>query len=143
MSLRSDVLKLAASLPSGDPSRRKLLHSLTAGGGTIYAEVDSYGIRIWVAFAGYGRVHQITSDLKQMEKRMFKAMDATIGHLKDTPEILWDRYDIFAEPLDAKKRMMVMSGAVRSVGGGWDSNALAIVKSALARANVKLAPYPK
>jgi hypothetical protein len=144
--LRSAALEIAKGLPTGDPTRRKLLGALAAtkaaGDGTrkIQIDLDQYGAVFWVNFASYGRVHHITGSLKQWEKNMRVAMDAAREALNDAG-IYVEQFDITAYPLGGSDRLMQMEGQIKPASRNWNDQLAEV--DALLGTRYKRAPLPK
>jgi len=113
--LRRRVIRLAKERPD---LRAELLPLVKKGAGygvwpKIYGHYDGHdSIWIWTSFAGFGRMHHITGDLKMVENRLLKVREEAQKAL--TQMGYWaDGWDIHYEPRKSQPREMVGSFKIR------------------------------
>lgn len=150
--LRDELIRLAHTNPG--PLQDEILNLLekhaAPGNYKPHAQIEDYGIYIWMTFAGYGRVHHLTGNAKKAEGLLEKygtdlrnVVNASNRMSKQYDDIipLWlDQSDIIVNPLHGSRDMI----AYLKFGGKLGEDEKAQAEAALSQAGVRsIKPMPR
>ena len=118
--LRKALVRLAHSNPTLQPHLLPLLKTAGYGEEKLYAWVEPYGVHLWVTFGAFGRVHQITGDLKRWEKNIMRSREHLLkafSGLQDQGVLYRNFGEVYVE--DVKEHRVVLMYCTIKAQGQW------------------------